>query len=365
MGVSLKGTTIATTLANADLEARTTGALKDSEMGQAWLPEIDLLLEPSAPKTYIAVFTTTVVARAMFEPDVLDVRAIQTGSSDKGYSAASIAKQVAAFAKEHRIDLRATSSQPMNNQPFTYRAYLDRTIPVNPRGAEAWEVFHDLLDRLQPLASSEAQALLAVIFDRCRRKEGSALTLHLHGDKAVYDDVLEAVCAFVDTTASNGRIGQAFAASLLDCVHGPDAVVLGALHDPDVTRPGDVHVGVPTPWLWAEVKQKVVVTGDVEGFLDKVGKAGGDRVVYFALANGAYGANLIKARSVQRRAGDLGIQVHVLTSSADAASWVLALAVGSLAAVATTLLERLHARMVEAGCSPDDVTALEDLASTL
>lgn len=123
MGVRLAGPQIAATLANADRRARINGdELMRSDLARHWLPHIEPLLEPSAPRTYVAVLVTIITARSMFESDILDVRAIQTSYSEKGYSAASIAKQVASFAKEHQIDLRATSSQPMNNQPFTFKA---------------------------------------------------------------------------------------------------------------------------------------------------------------------------------------------------------------------------------------------------
>lgn len=362
MGVRLAGPLIATVLANADRRARIDGdELMRSDLARHWLPGVEALLAPSAPKTYIAVLATLITARSMFGSDVLDVRAIQASSSDKGYSAASIAKQVAAFAKEHQIDLRATSSQPMNNQPFTFKSYLDRSWEVNPRGAEAWARFNDLVDEVQDLSMVDAATLLSLLFCRCRRKSASILDLELDGGMDVYTDVLERVCSFVDTTPSNGRIGQAFVAALLDTVFDPVEITLGAVHDPDVTRPGDVHVG-DSVWLWAEVKQKVVETGDVEGFIDKVSYAGGDRVAYFALSNGDYGANLIKNESVTRRAADRGVQVKVVRSSHEAADWILSLARGPLAKVAENLLERLHARMLEAGCTPEAIAAIESLA---
>lgn len=362
MGVRLAGPQIAATLANADRRARiSSDELEQSDLARHWLPRIEPLLDPLAPRTYVAVLATVITARSMFGPDVLDVRAIQTSYSDKGYSAASIAKQVASFAKEHQIDLRATSSQPMNNHPFTFKAYIDPAWEVNPRGAAAWTVFNGLVDEVQGLSSADAAILLSLLFSRCRRKGTSVLDVHLEGGKDLYDEILNRVCDFVDTTASNGRIGQAFVAALLDTVFNPTDVRLGTVHDPDVTRPGDVHVGDEV-WLWAEVKQKVVETGDVEGFIDKVSEAGGDRIVYFALSNGAYGPNLIKDRSVMTRAARHGVQIKVVRSSREAADWILSLARGSLARVAENLLERLHARMLEVGCAPEAITAIESLA---
>lgn len=363
MGVRLAGPQIAATLANADRRARINGdELMRSDLARHWLPHIEPLLEPSAPRTYVAVLVTIITARSMFESDILDVRAIQTNYSEKGYSAASIAKQVASFAKEHQIDLRATSSQPMNNQPFTFKAYIDPTWEVYPRGAAAWALFNDLVDEVQDLSSVDAAILLSLLFYRCRREGDSVLDIHLEGGRDLYDEILDRVCDFVDTTASNGRVGQAFVAALLDTVFDPTEVSLGAVHDPDATRPGDVHVGDEV-WLWAEVKQKVVETGDVEGFIKKVSEAGGDRIVYFALSNGAYGSNLIKDHSVTTRAARHGVQIKVVRSSREAADWVLSLARGSLARVAENLLARLHARMLEAGCTPEAIAAIESLAT--
>jgi hypothetical protein len=163
--------------------------------------------------------------------------------------------------------------------------------------------------------------------------------------KPALDAVCDAVAEFVAANSDGGKVGQAFAAAVMDLVYSPEVVILGDTQDPDATTPGDVQVadghGI---WLWTEVKQKVVMTGDVKGFMRKVHDAGGERVVYFALVNSAYSGN-IQPRLIESEARRLGMGVSVLESPSDALEHFVPLASGTYAGVSGKLLERTHARM--------------------
>ena len=129
-----------------------------------------------------------------------------------------------------------------------------------------------------------------------------------------------------------------------------------------VLNNGDVQVQDDSgTWLWTEVKQKVVTTGDVQGFIRKVHEAGGERVVYFALVNSGYSAN-IQPKALENEARKLGMGVQLLDSPAKALEHFLPLASGSYAGLSGRLLERTHARMTQAGCSPDVLGAFTVMA---
>lgn len=367
MGVQLNGEAISRALGNANEVAKREGvALAEDPDLSTWRDSIAFLRETTTPRTYLAVSAVLLTARALLEADTLDVRAIKAGKSDKGYSAPSIASKLASFAKEQRIDLRATSTQPMNNQPFTFKDYLSRDISVQDKYATQWQRFNDVVDAINRLSSSEARRALALLFHQSRRVDAPTISVHIKGrGKQALDAVCNVLADFVVAHSDGGRVGQAFAAAVMDLVYSPDGVVLGDTQDPDASTPGDVQVqdGVGT-WLWTEVKQKVVTTGDVQGFMRKVHEAGGERIVYFALVNAGYSGN-IQTRPIEAEARKLGMGVSILDSPATALEHFLPLASGSYADLSRHLLERTHARMTQAGCSPDVLSAFTTAAGNV
>lgn len=152
MGVKLNGEAISRALGNANEVAKREGGSLAVDPGLArWREHVAFLRLPTTPRTYLAVTATLLTARSLFESEQLDVRAIKAGKSDRGYSAPSVAGRLASFAKEQRIDLRATSTQPMNNQPFTFRDYLAPDISVQDKYTEQWRGFNEIVDEIDDL----------------------------------------------------------------------------------------------------------------------------------------------------------------------------------------------------------------------
>lgn len=364
MGVQLNGEAISRALGNANEVAKREGASLAADPAlSSWRGAVAFLREPTTPRTYLAVTAVLLTARTLLDADLLDVRAIKAGKSERGYSASSVAGKLASFAKEQRVDLRATSSQPMNNQPFTFKDYLGRDISVQKKYTRQWQRFNDVVDDIEGLTNSEATRVLALLFHLSRKVDAPTITVTItQPGKQTLDAVCDALAEFVSAHSDGGRVGQAFAAAVMDLVYSPDGVILGDTQDPDATTPGDVQVEDETgTWLWTEVKQKVVTTGDVTGFMRKVHEARGERVVYFALVNSGYSGN-IQPKALENEARRLGMGFHLLDSPAEALDHFLPLASGSYAGVSGRLLERTHARMTQAGCSPDVLAAFTAVA---
>jgi hypothetical protein len=281
-------------IANANERALKGEVVFDDEERNKWLQIIDELSVESCPRTYLAVFGVLVAARSMQPKEVLNVRDIKTGSSDKGYSAASIGSTLASFAKAHDIDLRAGSSQPMNNQPFTFEDFILDDMGVRASAKIHWENFIRAVNEIDSSSTETAQDLLTLIFSTRRKVAKPAVVAHSSKlDLAKIDDFVEAVDSFVSANSDSGKIGQAFASALLTLLYGSESVLQGDSQDPDASLVGDVHVvGRDQIVIFSEVKQKVIGTGEVKGFIQSVSKAGGLKVLYFALSNSAYTGHL-------------------------------------------------------------------------
>lgn len=366
MGLKLSGEEILRALSTANEAAkRETPSPAEAAAAEAWAARIASLQQEDSPKTYLAVLGVLLTARSLHGPDQLDVRHIQAGTSPKGYAAASIGGKLAAFAKEQRIDLRATSSQPMNNQPFTFKDRITDDMGAQAKHSAAWHNFLGIVNEVNAMSPAEASAVLGLLFRMARKiDQASGIRVHIaRPGKATLDKVASAVAQFVAERSDNGKVGQSFVAAVLDLIYGPDNVVLGDTQDPDATTPGDVQVrDAQGVWLWAEAKQKVILTGDVTGFLRKVHDAGGERVAYFALTNSNYSGH-IQPAGIEREAERLGIGIRLLDSPEATLDWLLPLAPGSYAAVAANLLDRMHQRMAESRC-PSATTALFESLAT-
>jgi hypothetical protein len=180
--------------------------------------------------------------------------------------------------------------------------------------------------------------------------------IELEGGKELLDSLVTATAGFVDENSEQGKVGQAFAAALYDLLYGDDQVRMGNNNDPSFTAPGDVQVGPGVDyWLWGEVKQKNIVTAEVQTFMDKVRKAGGERVVYFALANHRYEGQL-NDKQLQKVAARVNIDLVIYTSPLEALLDLISKAPGPFHQVASDFATRFTTRMQEAQVT----SALED-----
>jgi hypothetical protein len=238
----------------------------------------------------------------------------------------------------------------MNSQPFTYKKRVTPEM-AGDRVKGAYARFYSAAERVEQLDSATAAEILALAFHLRRGafKQGTEL-LVLAGDRQTLDAVIVTASVFVAENSEAGKVGQAFAAALFDVLFPSHQVRMGNNNDPSATIPGDVQVGSDgTFWLWAEVKQKAVVTSEIQAFVNRVKAVGGDRAMYFALGNAHYPQN-IDAAQLQKRAVKDGIELTVYSAPEQALADLLAKAPGSAGmladGVANRMLNRLHEAQV-------------------
>ena len=370
VGVSLGSDKIRLVLAQADQKAKAFGADLDSgPVGQRWRPLIQALRMESIPKTYTAVFAVTLVARALHDASALSVRDIKTSTSDKGYSASSIGSQLARFAKTHSIDLRATSSQPLNNQPFTFKERIlpsPKEMVVQEKFWEAWKAFNKAVDEVEASSSADAADALALLFHLSRRKKWSSSPVEAFlaaESQDEVDELVEAVAGFVNEHADGGKTGQAFAAAVLDLLYGPESVRLGKVNDPDASTVGDVHaVQDDDIWLWTEVKQKTVTDGDVNGFVSKVAAQGGSRAIFCAFQNNSY-PDFVQQNKVIDAAHKKGVLLNYFDTPGAFLQHYFRVAPGSSSDAAARLVAAMVSRLAEALCPQSTREAFASLLS--
>jgi hypothetical protein len=364
MGIVLSGSDIRLTLARAHQAARTqVNSFAQEPLVNHWERFVSELRTPHVPKTYLAVFAVTLVARAMHSKDVLSVWDIKTGTSEKAYSASSIGHALATFAKTHDLDLRARSSQPLNNQPFTFKSRIlqdPHAMTVAARHHDAWRAFTRAVSHVETTTPSDASDGLAVLFRMVQRasSDESRRQMRLHAKNlqslvALEDDIR----TFVQNYPDGGRTGQAFAASVLQLVYGEDNVQLGLINDPDFARVGDVHVASEgDTWLWGEVKQRVITAGDVLSFASQVASEGGSRAVYCAFVNSSYPDHVSRTR-ISRTAETKGVALDYFDSPGVFMSHFFGVAPGSTDTRVSRLLVALEARLIEAECAQETLDA--------
>jgi hypothetical protein len=346
----LNGEKIRSVLATADQLALSGQIDKNSEFVKTWATYINKLSTPDMPKTYLAVFGVLLAARSLEDEGNLDVRHIQAGSSPIGYSAPSIGKALATFVKEQGIDLRATSTQPLNNQPFTYKKRIELEMGVKKNKRGQWGDFYKIVELVNKLSSPDAQTALALLFDMRRTyAKPSAVAHGRHTDLFSTERFMENVCFFVEKNSENGKVGQAFVSSCLELIYGTENVIQGHSQDPDAKLVGDVHVYKnDEPVIFVEVKQAPIATGQIAGFMDKISEAGEDRAIYFALENYKYSGH-INLESVRKKAQKLNMTITLYSSPQEAFDALFSQMVCSVSNFIETFSVSFRSRLVEAG----------------
>lgn len=342
---------------------------KEIRMQPEWAGFLEKLTLDKCPKTYLVVTCILLCARSMHPAERLNVLEIKRGSdpASKGYSAPSIGGPLAAFAKEHQIDLRATSQQPMNNQPFTYKAAIVHDIGIRSTLKVHWDSFFAIAKYTNDLSPEKALHFLAYIFSNRKKVKLTPKQYAVgHVDRAALEKATREISEFVDSRSDAGKVGQAFASALLDLLYSEDFVDQGNSQDPDAGIPGDVHVrGINNEiWLWVEVKQQAIATGQVFGFIDKVSENSGERILYLALKNSDY-PNDISEKKLVPYAAKKDVKVTVFESPAETIDWFLEYAPGSYAQIVANLLSRLQERLLESGCSAETMGHFETIAKSL
>jgi hypothetical protein len=217
------------------------------------------------------------------------------------------------------------------------------------------------------MSCESALNFLAFIFTKRRKAKVVQKEYSVeHIDWAALRSAVETVSDFIDAKSDSGKVGQAFASALLDLIYSSDFVDQGNSQDPDAGVPGDVHVrGIENEiWLWVEVKQQPVQTGQVIGFIDKVSDNNGERILYFALKNSDY-PNDISSKKLEIYSAKKSVRVTVFESPGEAFDWFLEFAPGSYSQILAAFLSGMQSRLDESGCSKETLGQFEALASTL
>lgn len=344
-GGRLSGDLINGVLSEADARSRQRGDALAREWPE-WADRLAELYEPRCPRTYVPVICVMLVARALSAE--IDVLRTQVKGSRDGYAAASIGKRLIPFATSQGVDLRTTSTNVLNSQPFTFKDYVTPDLSDNAH----YPVFYDTAQRVQALLSAAALDVLALAFHMGRGHQRVPVELHAAPPRDTFRflaDVSETVVEFVSENSDGGRVGQAFGAALLDTVFG-GPVAMKKVNDPSFSAPGDFSAGAP-PWLAGEAKQTPVVTGTVTAFVDACRRRGLRRAWYLALANEPYPDNLSRDQ-LGRRFGDT-MELRIFVSPREALDGLLGAVAGDPGEIATNLVTNLVARLEEIGCAGD------------
>jgi hypothetical protein len=362
-GVTLSEEQIRRTLSRADLLARDAGDdLRAKYPG--WVDTVHYLSGRDCPKTYLPVTAILLTARCMKDSSELDVLDIQQQTSSRGYAASSIGRHLIPFATEQGIDLRSKSSQVLNNQPFTFKKNI--TPGMTDRKPVQFARFYEAACAVNELKPHEAHEVLALLFHLSRAVAKEAVTFKaalMDWNQARHHFTLWA--RFTDENSDNGKVGLVFVASMLELVYGEQAVAMGQNWDPDVTTPGDVQVleGLE-PWLWTEVKQKPITTGDVQAFCEKVRAVGGGRILYCALANANYRNNLDHGKLAKLAASE-SIDLTIVESPSSLMDLLLPRCPGLPGALVARMAGAMTRRLAQADVSPDACEKFETINNQL
>jgi len=362
-GVTLAEEEIRGALSRADLLAREAGESLHARYPE-WVETFRYLSGRDCPKTYLPVTAILLTARSMRDDSALDVLDIQQQTSSRGYSASSIGRLVIPFATEQGIDLRSKSSQVLNNQPFTFKKRI--TPGMTDRKSVQFARFYEAATEVNRLTSEEAHEVLALLFhvNRAVVKETTTYpSVKMDWNQALH--YFAAWESFANENSDNGKVGLVFVASMLVIAYGDQAVTMGRNWDPDVTTPGDVQVYEELePWLWTEVKQKPITTGDVQAFCEKVLAVGGNRILYCALANANYRANLDHGK-LKRLAANKSIDLTIVESPTQLVELLLPRSPGQPGTLVGRMVEAMTRHLIEADVDPDMCEKFEVLNAQL
>lgn len=224
--------------------------------------------------TVVAALGTALLAKAT--NDRVDVYSLlDRGESADSYSARSLADDVwARHRAELEIDLGANGANPLNNTPFIGKTRIDEITGV--RNQAGWDYFIECVEAAKALrTSAEArQAVRGFILARSRSLLPPLQIDPQAGDGLTESALVAAIARYVAADSEGGRRAQACVAALLDCVFGPDRVVVGVINDPDRHAPLDVSVtdGGNGFFTAFEVKDKPVEGRHVRSSVEKTVK---------------------------------------------------------------------------------------------
>jgi hypothetical protein len=187
------------------------------------------------------------------------------------------------FAKQHRISLRATGREPLNNQPFFRYDRIDKIDRIHTSARPYLPLLIAACKAINDLSADEAKSALAAFLRErlARSKKPVAGSITSTTELVALIPLIE---KFVEQHSDGGRVGQAVVAALFDLSF--DQVRTGRINDPSRHFTGDVQAmaadGV-VPLLSAEARQKPVSESDVRAFVEAVAEDGVPRALMAAL----------------------------------------------------------------------------------
>ena len=328
-----------------------------------WIPDIAFLGdEKKCPSiNYLGVLAVALVARSLKTFAELDVFAIKA-SEDRGYAAPSIAVRLTPFASQRGINLRTTSSNLMNAQPFFGKVRIlpdlsdMRSAERDPgsKWTDSYTRLYQILGKVQNLSKEEAKGVLALLF-RIRkhtghRDEKSQMT----GGRKTWKRLCKTIDAFVNDTIAGGRVGQAFVTAALSVAYPKHEVTTSLVNDPSFGAPGDVTISATgTDWLYGEVRQKGQTTEDIIKFAKQVKDAGVDRALFAALANHKYSATNVDFDEIEKCERTLEVSIQIYESPYDLLEFVERFSPGDFNLLSSNLTDQMLARLREQGCNSE------------
>lgn len=336
--------------------AAATGPVSDK-----WIARIRKLEEACGDRnlTFLAALGTALLARAT-NPEV-DVSTLKASTSERGYSARSLCKEVlAALAPRLGIDLGVTGREPLNNQPFFAEERITDALPIRPEQRPALQALLESLEVIEHTSSEEEARLALRTFLKTRNRRGAAEGLREGAGHGLTIETLAAAAEqFVLERSERGKRAQAVAAGLLDVTFGEARVVTGRVYDPDRHFPGDVAVRA-SEWTESdiirvfEVRDKRVTSEDIVHFAVKVLERGIRQAGMIAVASGQADLDLSEGLSWARAHGlEILVYSDWRSFARHAAFW----AEGNATDPAAAAFRHIHARLQELEVSREGIEA--------
>ena len=300
--------------------------------------------------TYLSVLAAALLAR--IQDPTVDVKNIKAKTG--GYAAATNAKVFVEFAQQQGVNVRTTSTGPMQAQPFQGATYLKSDLTESVGYREFLIPAVDLVNEMSPeqaLSSLITVFRVAQGFNMILTSETGVLNLKdLHEARRV----LEVIATFVSENIEGGKVGQAFAAASLDCIFPNERVTMKKVNDPSKTSPGDVTVGSPI-WMALEARQRLSRTEEAATFISRCANEGIYRVVRFDLVNSRYPDSPIDRKTVDA----LQDRADVLLFDSPEASieWVMNASAGEPPIQTMAIVRAFERRLQEIGVSPETLRA--------
>lgn len=337
----------------ADAHSRAADSANETHSTREFQTLVTGLYDSDAMRSYVSVLAAALLAR--IHDESVDVKNIKKKTG--GYAAATNAKVFVEFAQQQGVNVRTTSTGPMQAQPLQGATYLTPDLTESYGYREFLIPSLDLVNKMSP---DEAQSSLIIVFRVAQENTTSGtsdtekINLEtLHDARQIQKDI----ATFVTEQSEGGKVGQAFAAAALDCLFPGERVDMKKINDPSFTSPGDVTVGSPI-WMALEARQRYSRTEEAETFIKKCTDKGIYRVVRCDLMNSRYPDSPIDQAAME--ALNDRAEVLLLDSPQATIDWVMQSSAGDPTKQTEAFVIALEHRLREIGVSPEILRQFSD-----